>query len=852
MTLPPTVETYVQSQYNAGSPEHLIRPRISALLAKAIENPLVIVCAGAGCGKTRAVSDFIREQNIPTLWMQFSERDNIGSRFWDTLTAATAQLDKALAGELRAIGFPDTLDKVVQCFSMICRSMSINQRSLHVLDDCHLLDDPAVLLNIERAIYELPKDTTLILICRDLPKINITSLYAEGVVPIIDEDDLNFTENELAQYMNQQGLPADRQRIREVSEDTHGWAFSVSLIARSLRKAPDYAGYVRHAMKQNLHQIMEKEVWGTASDRLQRFWTHLSLIDNLSVDLVTALAKKDTMLLTEFRRQNAYVRLDTYMGAYLIHHLFLNFLRTKQDILDDEESGETYKAAADWCRQNGFTMDALAYYEKVGDYAAIVSIFLEVTALLPHDVALYGLGIFERAPDEIFDRVEFAAVVHVLTIVSLARWQECIALIKQYERRFFALPPDNPARNRTLGALYYLLGCVRWPMSTSDDIYDFDEYFTKWGDLRGQDVDALLPFGVIQRGPWILTAGSSRRGAPQEYIEALVRSEKRPAVCFGGVTTGAADLGRGELLWYQGSIKAAEPFVIRALESASRSKQYDTMHRALLYALRIAVYQGSYAKAAKALKNLEVLVDEKAYSLRFTTYDIALGWFHYILRQPELFPAWLQRPFAPYAHAYFIENFGNQIKARYCYLTKNFQPLLKYIEELKQRESVLYGRIEMLTLEACARYQMKDHSSAFAALRESYETASPNDILMPFIELGKDMRTLAAAALSEPDCDIPTVWLETIKRRSSTYAKQQSLLIADYKRNNSLDSNRGLTTREKEILGAMYRGLSRSEIAEDLNRSINSVNSIINNIYKKLNAKSIADVVRIAAERKLV
>jgi len=61
-----------------------------------------------------------------------------------------------------------------------------------------------------------------------------------------------------------------------------------------------------------------------------------------------------------------------------------------------------------------------------------------------------------------------------------------------------------------------------------------------------------------------------------------------------------------------------------------------------------------------------------------------------------------------------------------------------------------------------------------------------------------------------------------------------------------------LTTREKEILGAMYRGLSRSEIAEDLNRSINSVNSIINNIYKKLNAKSIADVVRIAAERKLV
>jgi len=61
-----------------------------------------------------------------------------------------------------------------------------------------------------------------------------------------------------------------------------------------------------------------------------------------------------------------------------------------------------------------------------------------------------------------------------------------------------------------------------------------------------------------------------------------------------------------------------------------------------------------------------------------------------------------------------------------------------------------------------------------------------------------------------------------------------------------------LTAHEKEILTALYRGITRSEIAENINRSINSVNSAINNIYKKLNAKCIADIVRIAAERKLV
>jgi LuxR family maltose regulon positive regulatory protein len=199
-----------------------------------------------------------------------------------------------------------------------------------------------------------------------------------------------------------------------------------------------------------------------------------------------------------------------------------------------------------------------------------------------------------------------------------------------------------------------------------------------------------------------------------------------------------------------------------------------------------------------------------------------------------------------------MENFGNQIKARYCYLTKKFLPLLMYIDELKRRESILYGRVEMLALEACVRYQMKDHKSAFAALREAYEAASPNDILMPFIELGKDMRTLAASALREPGYAIPAAWLETVKRRAASYATQQSLLIADYKRNNSLDSDRVLTIREKAVLAALCRGFSRRETADDLQLSIRNVNSIVSIIYKKLDAKNIADVVRIAVGRKLV
>ena len=837
--------------YNANTSEHLIRTRISALLSNAIKKPLVIICAGAGCGKTRAVLDFIEEQSIPTMWMQLSSRDNTGSRFWENHVNTVAQINKNLADEYAELGFPDTPDKVNQYFNLMYHG-TVHKRRLHVLDDFHLLEDTEVLKLVERVICEMPKGRTMILICRDLPKINIVDLHARGLTAEIDADDLNFTESEIADYISAQGLSADRRTVHDIFSDTNGWAFSVNLIARSLRKSPGYTGYVRNAIRQNINNVMEKEVWETASDELKRFLVRLSLIDHISADLVDKLLEGDEALLCELRRQNAYIHFDSHTDAYLIHHLFLDFLQTKQDIITDGEKHKTYKAAADWCKQNGFKVDALGYYEKIGDYESIVSIFFALPLQIPRDIALHGIGIFERAPADTFKKVNFFASTHLRTVAGLARWQEFFSLMKSYESQLLELPSGNTLRESTLGVIYNLWGVVRIVMSTFDDKYDFHKYFIKWGGYLSRDFEALSRFDVFQRGAWISNVGSARQGAPQEFIEAMIRSEERPLCCYNGVTTGAEDLARGELLFYQGDIKAAQSFVCRALESARKRSQFENIHRALVYTMRIAVFQGNRAEAAEALDDIETLLNEKKYFLRFTTYDIAQGFFYYILRQPEMFPGWLKEKFAPYEHACFIENFGNQIKARFCYLTGNYHPLLAYIEELKKRESILYGRVEMLALEACVHYQMKDKTAAVNALLEAYETASPNDIITPFIELGKDMRTLAASAISDPDCGIPIDWLETIKRRSSSYAKYQSLLISDYKKGSAADSGALLTNREKEILSALYRGISRSEIASNLKLSINSINSFINNIYKKLDARSIVDVIRIAAERKLV
>jgi len=439
----------------------------------------------------------------------------------------------------------------------------------------------------------------------------------------------------------------------------------------------------------------------------------------------------------------------------------------------------------------------------------------------------------------------------VRIIACLGFWREAFELIEHYEAKFLKLPPNDIFRNRALGSIYFYHGLLRTLMCTTDDRYDFDECFAKMCDcLTKSPVNPgrLADFPV---GPWINMAGSAREGAPQGYIDALARSAGPVSRCLNGAMTGIEDLAAGELKFYQGDARKAEYLAVSAFRRAREKKQFDITQRALFYILRVAVAQGDYQKAEQTLKDMESLRDEKEYSFRLVTFDIALAWYYCILCIPEMVPDWLKERFTPYSHAAFIENFGNQMKAGYFYLTKNYQLLLAYIQEHKRRESVLFGRVEMLAMEACVHYKLKNKDDAFAALAAAYENAAPNGIIMPFIELGKDMRTLASAALKE-SANITKDWLETVKKKSASYAKQRAHIIMKYKQAHRMENDISMSAREIEILTDLSHGLSRTEIAVTRNISINTVKMVINNIYSKFGAENLAELIYAATERKLI
>ncbi|MCL2146823.1 MAG: LuxR C-terminal-related transcriptional regulator [Synergistaceae bacterium] len=846
------INSVLHTQLDPGYSFSFKRKRLNQLLEEAVKYPVVVICAATGYGKTRAVSDFVEQHKSPVAWMQLSERDNVGYRAWENYVHTFSQVNESLASGFREFGFPDTDEKQKQLYRLYDRN-TFKQKYIFVLDDFHLIKDPVVLGFFEREIYYSPPNgRTVIIICRETPQINLAGLQIRSLVYHMYEQELSFTESEVSQYMSLQGLSLSAETLREIYQDTKGWAFALSFIAQSLKKSPYYSGYVREAMRNNFFQLMETELFSLVSEQLRHLLVRLSLIDHLSADLVSALAENDKSLLRELVQQNAYVRFDSYVDAYMIHHLFLDFLRSKQDILTEKEKQWTYQIAADWCNRNDFKVDALAYYEKIGDYESIVSIFFDLPLHMPRDIALYAAQLFDRAPRGVFSRVSYFAVMHVRVVVCLGKWQEALKLLTYYEAELLRMPEDNALRNCSLVGIYHCWGMMRQLMCTIDSRYDFHDYYARMEEYQTKFHVEPQKLSSLSIGAWFSLVGSAKGGAPQEYIDALSSAAKHWSRCLNGYMVGVDDLARGELLFYQGDFRAAESFFSKGLARAREYRQFELMHRALFYMLRIAVAKGDLAKAVQALKDTEALVNENEYLPSNTTYDITLGAYYTYVSQPEMVPTWLKEKFSAYDHTYFNENSANQVKAYYNYITNNYVPLLAYIEEKRRLDSILYNRVELGAMEACALFKTKEKASAFSALYDTYEIALPNAILTPFIWLGKDMRALAAAAQNEKDFGIPKQWLEMVENKSASFAKRYTKLSSDYRTANNLDGDAVLTPREIEVLKRMSHGESRREIAENMNLSISTVKHYINSIYDKLKARNLAEAIRNANERKLI
>jgi len=162
------------------------------------------------------------------------------------------------------------------------------------------------------------------------------------------------------------------------------------------------------------------------------------------------------------------------------------------------------------------------------------------------------------------------------------------------------------------------------------------------------------------------------------------------------------------------------------------------------------------------------------------------------------------------------------------------------------------GELTLTLLLSLVRLKTGDTAGAINDFEKAFALSYDGVFEMPFIELGKDFHSLAAAAAKYEGNTIPGEWLKTVDRKASAYSKKAAIISASIKREKKIEDDIQLSLREREILEDLYHGLSRDEMAATRYLSINTINKILHSLFMKFDATNNIDVIRIAIERGLV
>ncbi|HEX7294801.1 MAG TPA: BTAD domain-containing putative transcriptional regulator [Pyrinomonadaceae bacterium] len=330
-------------------PELLSRPRLAGLLSANLENPLSLVTANAGYGKTTFVADFLRTHKRQFVWYQLDHTDADPSVFLGYLTFGIQQVvpgfGKAMfafmqeaAGELaqspeRAVDV--LINEVLEL---------VEHKLIVVLDDYHHLGvETSVHAVLDRLLAYLPDVLHIVIVSREMPPLALARLRTQSPAAIIDRSDLLFTDEETRHLFRQVfDLELTPQQLDEYRERTHGWITALQLVRQVAQKATTARGdlsgpadliEVLRQSERDIFDYFAEEVFADESDQVKSLLLKIALLDRIELDTCAALFKgmNCARLLPSLVKRNVFLTVasDGEGEEYRLHPLFQSFLRRR-------------------------------------------------------------------------------------------------------------------------------------------------------------------------------------------------------------------------------------------------------------------------------------------------------------------------------------------------------------------------------------------------------------------------------------------------------------------------------------------------------------------------------------------
>ena len=170
-----------------------------------------------------------------------------------------------------------------------------HQRLVLVLDDLHLLDDPAGRDAVAALARHVPEGSQLVLSARGAPALPLGALRARGLTLEIGPDDLRMDARQrLTSSCVPPALTCPTTEVVELTERTEGWSAGLYLAALSIRargaKARDAAAF--SGSDRLVSDYLESELLEHLSPDELRFLTRTAVLERMSGPLCDAVLEE--------------------------------------------------------------------------------------------------------------------------------------------------------------------------------------------------------------------------------------------------------------------------------------------------------------------------------------------------------------------------------------------------------------------------------------------------------------------------------------------------------------------------------------------------------------------------------
>ncbi len=455
----------------------LSRDRLLALLDGGLEQPVILIAAGAGFGKSTLVAQWLRTvaDRARVAWLSLDADDNDPARFWSYVLGALERAIPGVSAEAsELLHGPQTGATESVIAALLNRLQHDELPLLLALDDYHLITQPEIHRSLAYAIDHLPAHVHVVITTRTDPPLPLSRWRARDQLVELRAEQLRFTLDEAHAFLSGlMGLAVAPEQTAALEARTEGWVAGLHLAALSLRGQRDPKTFIAAfaASHRTALDYLIEEVFAHQPAHIQRFLLQTSVLDQFSPALCDALLGVaqpigepwSRLLLDDLEQQNLFlIPLDAERGWYRYHHLFAAALRQRLQRSAPEQLPELHRRAARWLAAQGLGDAAIDHALAAGEQALAADLVEQAatrawergeTATLQRWLDALPTAVAEQRPALLLWRAWLALMLP--DIDALAR------AVQQAEQAMETAEPSDSPRRGELLALQGWLARIR-------------------------------------------------------------------------------------------------------------------------------------------------------------------------------------------------------------------------------------------------------------------------------------------------------------------------------------------------------------------------------------------------------